>query len=158
MHALTRALPLPCGPVCGLRCFGRPMMSVWGHAGAGSPSSKVACISFLRPVLVPIWCFGFDFSVSDAVGVAVASVCTLHVVMYHSARAHAHRLEGRLRLQAPLAPRSTQVLSTRSLGLLNFASEVGRIHGAIGPAHTCRGTNSRKVGRTGSFAEGRQFR
>jgi hypothetical protein len=31
-----------------------------------------------------------------------------------------HRLKGRLR-----APRSTQVLSTRSLGLLNFASEVG---------------------------------
>jgi hypothetical protein len=31
------------------RCvaFGRPKMSVWGHAGAGSPSSKVACISFL---------------------------------------------------------------------------------------------------------------
>jgi len=27
--------------------FGRPKMSVWGHAGAGSPSSKVACISFL---------------------------------------------------------------------------------------------------------------
>jgi hypothetical protein len=25
-------------------------MSVWGHAGAGSPSSKVACISFLRPL------------------------------------------------------------------------------------------------------------
>ena len=34
------------------RCvaFGRPKMSVWGHAGAGSPSSKVACISFLRPL------------------------------------------------------------------------------------------------------------
>ena len=31
-----------------------------------------------------------------------------------------HRLRERLR-----APRSTQVLSTRSLGLLNFASEVG---------------------------------
>ncbi len=31
-----------------------------------------------------------------------------------------HRLRGRLR-----SPRSTQVLSTRSLGLLNFASEVG---------------------------------
>ena len=31
------------------RCvaFGRPKMSLWGHAGAGSPSSKVACISFL---------------------------------------------------------------------------------------------------------------
>jgi len=33
-----------------------------------------------------------------------------------------HRLKGRLR-----SPRSTQVLSTRSLGLLNFASEVGRV-------------------------------
>jgi len=31
-----------------------------------------------------------------------------------------HRLDGRLR-----SPRSKQVLSTRSLGLLNFASEVG---------------------------------
>jgi len=37
-----------------------------------------------------------------------------------SRRTAPHRLDGRLR-----SPRSTQVLSTRSLGLLNFASEVG---------------------------------
>jgi hypothetical protein len=44
------------------RCvaFGRPKMSVWGHAGAGSPSSKVACISFVRALFWNL----FDVSVS----------------------------------------------------------------------------------------------
>ena len=46
MHALTRVLPGPWG-----RCvaFGRPKMSVWGHAGAGSAPAKVACNSFIDP-------------------------------------------------------------------------------------------------------------
>ena len=44
------------------RCvaFGRPKMSVWGHAGARSRTSKVACISFLRALF---W-HEFDVSVS----------------------------------------------------------------------------------------------
>ena len=32
--------------------FGRPKMSVWGHAGARSRTPKVACISFLRARMV----------------------------------------------------------------------------------------------------------
>jgi hypothetical protein len=38
------------------RCvaFGRPKMSVWGHAGADSPSSKVAIPRFAHPYLEPI--------------------------------------------------------------------------------------------------------
>jgi len=42
------------------RCvaFGRPKMSVWGHAGARSRTPKVACISFLRAL------FGHEFDVS----------------------------------------------------------------------------------------------
>ena len=58
------------------RCvaFGRPKMSVWGHAGAGSPSSKVACISFLTSLFWNL----FDGSVSiflftDAVGVSTTA-------------------------------------------------------------------------------------
>ena len=31
--------------------FGRPKMSVWGHAGAGSPSNKVACFPTIRTTL-----------------------------------------------------------------------------------------------------------
>jgi hypothetical protein len=34
-------------------------MSVWGHTGAGSPSSKVACISFLRPLFGTYLMFRF---------------------------------------------------------------------------------------------------
>ena len=43
MHALTRVLP-----GAGV-AFGRPKMSVWGHAGAGSAPAKVACNSFVDP-------------------------------------------------------------------------------------------------------------
>ena len=45
------------------RCvaFGRPKMSVWGHTGAGSPSSKVAYISFLRPLFGTYLMFRFRF-------------------------------------------------------------------------------------------------
>ena len=44
----------------------------------------------------------------------------VHVSFFAVPPRSLHRLKGRLR-----SPRSTQVLSTRSLGLLNFASEVG---------------------------------
>jgi len=44
------------------RCvaFGRPKMSVWGHAGARSRTPKVACISFTRALFWNL----FDGSVS----------------------------------------------------------------------------------------------
>ena len=45
------------------RCvaFGRPKMSVWGHAGARSRTAKVACISFLRPFFGTYLMFRFRF-------------------------------------------------------------------------------------------------
>jgi len=179
------------------RCvaFGRPKMSVWGHAGARSRTPKVACISFLRAL------FGHEFDVSVSFfpfwTPSASPVCSVPLRSPHGpthamealdcppdavrrsrsrspdATSHElpttpavvvagcdetaitptidphldascsacmaasrwiphtckkargvnkrhHRLAGRLR-----SPRSTQVLSTRSLGLLNFASEVG---------------------------------
>jgi hypothetical protein len=107
------------------RCvaFGRPKMSVWGHAGARSRTPKVACISFLRAL------FGHEFDVSVSFfpfrstpsASPVSSTNSLERGGGVRARAHAcvalgrcvafgHRLKGRLR-----SPRSTQVLSTRSL-------------------------------------------
>ena len=64
------------------RCvaFGRPKMSVWGHAGAGSPSSKVACISFLRPLFGTYLMFLFRFFCFRRRRLSAH---------YHSARAHA---------------------------------------------------------------------
>jgi hypothetical protein len=69
------------------RCvaFGRPKMSVWGHAGAGSPSSKVACISFLRPLFWNL--FDGSVSISDAVGVSTFVCTTTHA----RRRAHARQ-------------------------------------------------------------------
>ena len=53
------------------RCvaFGRPNMSVWGHAGARSRTPKVACISSFRPFFgtlfsIPFWLFQFSVSIS----------------------------------------------------------------------------------------------
>jgi hypothetical protein len=46
VHALTRALPW--AGECGLRSAEDE--SVWGHAGAGRPSSNFACTSFFRPL------------------------------------------------------------------------------------------------------------
>ncbi len=47
MPALTRALPWA-GVLSRCVAFGRPKMSVWGHAGARSAPAQVACISFTR--------------------------------------------------------------------------------------------------------------
>jgi hypothetical protein len=60
VHALTRALPWS-GVWPSRVAFGRPKMSVWGHAGARSAPAKVACISFTRSLF---W-YLFDVSVSS---------------------------------------------------------------------------------------------
>ena len=115
VHALTRALPRHDTRGGGVRArahacvalgrcvaFGRPKISVWGHAGARSAFAKVACISFRRPfshhsqsvsfVAVPLRSPHLPkLSLVSGWG----SKCTRSLV-------RCHRLKGRLR-----SPRST---------------------------------------------------
>ena len=65
------------------RCvaFGRPKMSVWGHAGARSAPAKVACISFTRALF---W-YLFDGSVS----IFLFRRRRRHLCLQYHARAHA---------------------------------------------------------------------
>ena len=67
------------------RCvaFGRPKMSVWGHAGARSRTPKVACISFTTPLFWNL----FDGSVSIFL-FETPTASPLSANQYH-ARAHA---------------------------------------------------------------------